>query len=486
MTFPHFEPNAGEVRRTTPACRGARDFCNITRRFFFHAGRITKTVRPRRLKDAKNPSNCFHGKYFLLSNCIPRAASSPVTTSARASTHSPSTLPRMSHGAILTRGLLRMRFTFPDTPMVYTCSFASFESRLADGSAANHTGVLTPSPLFLKVSRFRYLCPAKAANPIASLLAVGCKVFYAGNKKWDRHSCLSHRDSQQVQVWLVSSAFGSLPDVRHVFRKSILLFFAECPGGLEMIVVDKGVHRVMHMTVIGALQVRDAHQIERDRLRFGHIRSAHRRLISRHAIVSQLHLVAIQVVQRGHLHRLAALHHVELFKHGRATRSQLQVQRRFVHVRFVGLPVAHQRLQLFKRFRPTAGGTVWNRHNTRAQHQNTQNFRQPSHDSIPFQEMLRHKNSLANTLRLEKATARNPSSPRRALARATGSPACPSPCRVRSRRKFPWHRRQYLFALVFRKPLLPDRLRAHRSKLLRAGFSPGPNPSPGLLRTARP
>ena len=108
-----------------------------------------------------------------------------------------------------------------------------------------------------------------------------------------------------------------------------------------MIVVDKGVHRVMHMTVIGVLQVRDAHQIERDRLRFGHIRSAHRRLISRHAIVSQLHLVAIQVVQRGHLHRLAALHHVELFKHGRATRSQLQVQRRFVHVRFVGLPVAH-------------------------------------------------------------------------------------------------------------------------------------------------
>jgi len=29
-----------------------------------------------------------------------------------------------------------------------------------------------------------------------------------------------------------------------------------------MIVVDKRVHRVMHMTVIGALQIRNAHQIE--------------------------------------------------------------------------------------------------------------------------------------------------------------------------------------------------------------------------------
>src|SRR6202521_2668926 len=149
----------------------------------FYAGRITKTVRSRRLKDAKNPSNCFHGKYFLLSNCIPRAASSPVTISARASTHSPSTLPRMSHGAILTRGLLRMRFTFPDTPIVYTYNFASFESSLADGSAASHTGVFTPSPLFLKVSRFRYLCPANAANPMASLLRIRCARFYRGHKQ---------------------------------------------------------------------------------------------------------------------------------------------------------------------------------------------------------------------------------------------------------------------------------------------------------------
>src|SRR6266481_493948 len=74
----------------------------------------------------------------------------------------------------------------------------------------------------------------------------------------------------------------------------------------------------------------------------------------------------------------------------------------------------------------------------------------------------------------------------RAFAPATYTRACPSPSRVQLPQKVPWHRRQCLLVLAFRKPLLPDRLRAHRSKLLRAGFSRGPNPSPGLLRTARP
>src|SRR6267378_4520689 len=72
--------------------------------------------------------------------------------------------------------------TFPETPIVYTYSFASLESRLADGSAANHTGVLTPSPLFLNVSRFKYLCPANAANPIASLLPLRCALLYMCHK----------------------------------------------------------------------------------------------------------------------------------------------------------------------------------------------------------------------------------------------------------------------------------------------------------------
>src|ERR1700730_3218449 len=78
-----------------------------------HAGRIVKTVRSRRRNDAKKSSICFQGTYFLLSNCIPFSASAAVTISAFASTQSPSSFPPALHGAIRTRGLLRIRFTFP-------------------------------------------------------------------------------------------------------------------------------------------------------------------------------------------------------------------------------------------------------------------------------------------------------------------------------------------------------------------------------------
>src|SRR5216683_1058908 len=186
-----------------------------------HAGRITKTVRSRRLKEAKNPSNCFHGKYFLLSNCIPRAASSPVTISARASTHSPSTLPRMSHGAILTRGLFRTRFTFPETPMVYTYSFASLESRFTAGSAANHTGVFTPSPLILNVSRFRYLCPSNCANPIASLPPLGCASFYTGHKHKGQAICRPALWSAATQLPVSSPSRGTICARRKTKRSAL-------------------------------------------------------------------------------------------------------------------------------------------------------------------------------------------------------------------------------------------------------------------------
>src|SRR6266566_3424420 len=153
-------------------------------------GRITKTVRSRFRNIAKKSKSCFQGAYFLFSSCMPCCASAPARISARAGTHSPFNPPRMSQGATFTRGLLRMRFTFPETPIVYTYSFASFESSFAEGSAANHTGVFTPWPLFLKVSRFRYLCPAKAANPIAPSLCRAvktrplfrCGAFYTGHK----------------------------------------------------------------------------------------------------------------------------------------------------------------------------------------------------------------------------------------------------------------------------------------------------------------
>src|SRR6267378_2621040 len=171
-----------------------------------HAGRIAKTIRSRRRNDAKKSSSCFHGTYFLLSSFIPCSASAPVSISARASTQSPSRLPLAVQGAIRTRGLFRMRFTFPETPIVYTKSFASPESRLTDGSAANHTGVFTPSPLFLKVSRFKYLCPANASNPIASPPAIPCKAFYAGhNRQTERPLHHFEKASYFVRTYVTSS-----------------------------------------------------------------------------------------------------------------------------------------------------------------------------------------------------------------------------------------------------------------------------------------
>src|SRR6266403_3633716 len=175
-----------------------------------HAGRITKTIRSRRRNDAKKSSNCFQGTYFLLSSFIPCSASAPVTISARASTQSPSNLPLAVHGAIRTRGLLRMRFTFPETPIVYTYSFALLSSSLADGSAANHTGVFTPSPLFLNVSRFRYLCPANAANPIASLLPLRCALLYMRHKH-------KRQAIRRPALW---SAAAQLPHSRSITRRN--------------------------------------------------------------------------------------------------------------------------------------------------------------------------------------------------------------------------------------------------------------------------
>src|SRR5580704_19194489 len=55
-------------------------------------------------------------------------------------------------------------------------------------------------------------------------------------------------------------------DVGHGFREGVLLILAEGPGGLEVIVVDKGVHGMMHVSVVRALQVRRTLELERQRL----------------------------------------------------------------------------------------------------------------------------------------------------------------------------------------------------------------------------
>src|ERR1700730_14979784 len=62
-------------------------------------------------------------------------------------------------------------------------SFAAPESRLADGSAANHTGVRTPSPLLRNVSRFRYLWPLRDANPVGELMAISMRAAAAWTQK---------------------------------------------------------------------------------------------------------------------------------------------------------------------------------------------------------------------------------------------------------------------------------------------------------------
>src|SRR5713101_5427621 len=102
-----------------------------------------------------------------------------------------------------------------------------------------------------------------------------------------------------------------LPHVDHVFAERVLLIFLKRPGGLEMIVVDELVDRVMHMPVVRALQIRGVLEIKRPRLGLRRVRSAHRRLIAGHAVMRQFDLAAIEVIHGDHLHRLALLHHAE-------------------------------------------------------------------------------------------------------------------------------------------------------------------------------
>jgi len=172
-------------RKITPAAQVAaapfRPYLLISLLQFTPAGSRRQSFRGRR-NIAKKIQHLFPREILLVEQSHSRAASSPVRIATRASTHSPSTLPRMSHGAIFTRGLLRMRFTFPETPIVYTYSFASLESRLADGSAAKPYRRLHTLAAFLECFEFKYLCPANAANPIASLLPLRCALLYMCHK----------------------------------------------------------------------------------------------------------------------------------------------------------------------------------------------------------------------------------------------------------------------------------------------------------------
>src|SRR5260370_41731695 len=85
---------------------------------------------------------------------------------------------------------------------------------------------------------------------------------------WDRHSMRAILHGSQTQralrysrnalctTWKIVRLL--CPDVGNVFRKRVFLFFAECPGGLEVIVVDKCVDCMMHVAIVGGLQIRNA------------------------------------------------------------------------------------------------------------------------------------------------------------------------------------------------------------------------------------
>lgn len=88
------------------------------------------------------------------------------TIRASPSTHSPLTVPRALHGAIRTRGLLRIRFIFPVVESVRTniCPFSS----------TNQTGVRTGLPIFRYVSRLMCFLPVNRDNMSPSALNADC------------------------------------------------------------------------------------------------------------------------------------------------------------------------------------------------------------------------------------------------------------------------------------------------------------------------
>src|ERR1700688_2110620 len=119
-----------------------------------------------------------------------------------------------------------------------------------------------------------------------------------GYPAWLSQRRLRRSVSSKLLLWpgLLRAGVG------HVFREGVLLILPEGPGGSEMIVVDEGVHGMMHVSVVRALQVRRALELERQRLGVRRIISVHSGLVARHAVVRHLQLPRIQVVERNHLH----------------------------------------------------------------------------------------------------------------------------------------------------------------------------------------
>jgi len=86
-------------------------------------------------------------QYFVRIALRANSHSSGGKILARAGNSGPVVLPRMVAGATLTPGLLRIRLYLPESLRVITYR--------RPFSSANHTGVITATPLFRNVVRLR-------------------------------------------------------------------------------------------------------------------------------------------------------------------------------------------------------------------------------------------------------------------------------------------------------------------------------------------
>jgi len=120
-----------------------------------------------------------------------------------------------------------------------------------------------------------------------------------------------------------------------------------------MIVVMKG-SSMMHVPAVSALQVRDALQSELASSSPAHT-SAHRRLIAGHAVVRQLDLIAVQIIDRDHftacLPPPCGIFPSRPFRRKVNSRSSVAL----FMFDLVGFPVAPRELQFLERSAPPPG-----------------------------------------------------------------------------------------------------------------------------------
>src|SRR5712692_9205542 len=87
--------------------------------------------------------------------------------------------------------------------------------------------------------------------------------------------------------------------------------------------VEEGVDGVMHVAIVGALEIGGVLKMKSQGFGFGGPGSAHGGLIAGLAVVCELQLAAIEVVHGDHLDGLALLDHANLFEQGGATGGEM-------------------------------------------------------------------------------------------------------------------------------------------------------------------